>query len=214
MTRIVGGLVCLAVLAFGAGESQGRIVVNEILADPAGDWDGDSSYSYRDDEWIEVYNTGSSTVDISSYWLGDADSTLLFNLSGTLAAGAHRIVYGSDAVDWQRANGHSAVGFRLNNSGDTVRLWEVEAGSLHLATASGAVLIDSYTYSSHEAEDDRSSGRVPDGGEEWQMFDGLNPYGGSQEPQGNGCLPTPGTHNGCPTPVEGRSWGSVKSLYR
>jgi len=214
MTRIVGGMVCLLVLAFGAGESQGRIVVNEVLAGPATDWDGDSSYSYRDDEWIEVYNTGGSTVDVSSYWLGDADSTLLFNLSGTLDAGAHRVVYGSDAVDWQRANGHSAVGFRLNNSGDTVILWKVEAGSLFAATDSGAVLMDSYTYSSHEADDDRSSGRVPDGGEAWQMFDGLNPYGGSQEPQGNGCPPTPGTYNGCPTPVEVRSWGSVKSLYR
>lgn len=233
MYRIVCALLCVVVLILGVEESWGQVVINEILADPAADWNGDSLYSYRDDEWVEIYNTGNATVDLSPYWLGDADSTLLFNFSGELRAGGHKIVYGGDAVEWQRANGQSAVGLRLNNSGDTVMLWLVEAGPLEVMggperldgasmhsdgrvvpSGVGTVLVDSYAYSSHEAEDDRSTGRVPDGGEFWEIFDGLNPYGGSQEPQGNGCTPTPGSSNGCPTPTEGRSWGSIKSLYR
>jgi hypothetical protein len=238
MHRIAGALLCVVVLTFAVGESWGQVVVNEILADPATDWNGDSLYSYRDDEWVEIYNSGTLTVDLSSYWLSDADSTLLFNFSGSLRAGRHKVVYGGEAVEWQRANGHSAVGLRLNNSGDTVMLWMIEPGSLSVAGkpalgeappfenassalrervssgGAGTVLLDSYAYSSHEADDDRSTGRIPDGGAVWQIFDGLNPYGGSQEPQGNGCMPTPASHNGCPTPTAGRSWGSVKTLYR
>jgi hypothetical protein len=232
MTRIVATMTCFLLLTIGAGPSWGQVLLNEILAGPSTDWNGDSTYSYRDDEWIEIYNAGSTSVDMSPYWLSDADSTLLFNFSGVLGSHCHEVVYGGDAVEWQRATGRSAVGLRLNNSGDTVMLWAVEAGSLGVGLAArtqegptrliddalhqgaGAAVVDSYTYMSHEAGADRSSGRVPDGGDFWEVFDGLNPYGGSQEPQGNGCPPTPASDNGCPTPVSARSWGSVKALYR
>jgi hypothetical protein len=77
------------------------------------------------------------------------------------------------------------------------------------------LLVDSYTYANHEAEDDRSSGRRPDGSAVWELFDGMNPYSGQAPPQGNGLVPTPGQANGEPTvAVVPSSWGRIRALYR
>jgi hypothetical protein len=223
MSRAVAVLAILVVISAAAGASHGQVVVNEVMADPASDWNGDSTYSYRDDEWVEIYNAGNERVDLAPYWLSDSDSTLLFNFCGFLGARRHRVVFGSEVVEWQRANGVSAAGLRLNNSGDAVMLWIISGGTGAACGASDSapgsaapapVLMDEFEFLNHEAEDDRSSGLVPDGGGGRALFDGLNPYTGGLEPQGNGCTPTPGGHNGCATAVEGRSWGSIKALYR
>ena len=105
MNRIVVVSSCLIALTALAGACWGQIVVNEIMADPASDWDGDSTYSYKGDEWIEIYNAGVESVDLAAYWVGDSDSTLLYNFSGTLRARKHVVVYGSQVESWQRANG-------------------------------------------------------------------------------------------------------------
>lgn len=217
MSRLAAVILGSFVFIFSADLSWGQIVINEVMADPASDWNGDSTYSYKYDEWVEIYNAGNEAVNLASFWLGDADSSLLYNFTGGLGAGRHRIVYGSDAVEWQSANGKPTVGLRLNNSGDTVMLWRVPEDSTGLplnGAQAEPVLEDSYPYISHEAENDRSTGLLPDGGSSRMLFDGLNPYTGSQIPQGEGCVPTPGGRNGCPTPVERRSWGSVKTVYR
>ncbi len=221
MLRAAVTIMAVIAMLGTARMSECRLVVNEIMGDPASDWNGDSTYSYREDEWVEIYNAGLEPVDLAAYWMSDSDSTLLFNFCGILDPGGHRVVCGSEVVEWQRANGVTAAGLRLNNSGDTVMLWMLGAGRrADLApgdpgeNVSDMILIDSFTYSSHEAEDDRSTGLMPDGGPSHSLFDGLNPYTGSQEPQGSGCVPTPGGSNGCATPVEERSWGSVKVLYR
>jgi hypothetical protein len=221
MSRIMFVLLSAIALCFFAAPVWGQICVNEVMADPASDWDGDSTYSYKEDEWVEIYNAGDEPVNLASYWLGDADSTLLYNFSGGIGAKRHRVVYGADVVAWQSANGYSTVGLRLNNSGDTVMLWRVPEDSatagvpgLKTAPQGDPVLVHQYIYISHEADDDRSTGLIPDGGPSRMLFDGLNPYTGSLEPQGEGCPPTPGARNTCPTPVERRSWGSVKAVYR
>ncbi|MGH3054911.1 MAG: hypothetical protein ACRDL7_08035, partial [Gaiellaceae bacterium] len=48
--------------------------LNEFLAGPARDWDGDGVLSTRDDEWVEIINTGGSTLDLSSFYFTDGDS--------------------------------------------------------------------------------------------------------------------------------------------
>jgi len=51
---------------------------------------------------------------------------------------------------------------------------------------------------------------------DWELFDALNPYNGTLEPQGNGCAPTPGVANICggQVPTVSHSYGSVKAIYR
>lgn len=183
-----------------------EVRLNEILAGPSRDWDGSGVFSSRDDEWIEIANTGAGPADLTGFFVTDGDSLPRYAFSGSLAPGATLLVTGKMSWDWERANGQPAFGLSLGNSGDSVLLWQV-AGS-------DTVLVDAYSFRSHEAAADRASGRSVDTGE-WQLFDSLNPYTGTLLPAGNRCAPTPGVPNVCTsTPAHTRSWGEVKSLYR
>lgn len=198
--------IALALLFLNAPAAPCDILLNEILAAPARDWNGDGIISARDDEWIEIWNPGPGSVDLTGFFFTDADSTPRYAFSGSIAAGEHRVVYGNQAVDWQRANGRSVAGLSLNNSGDTARLWRI--------VGPDTVLVDAYAYKSHEGGNDRSTGREPDGGA-WALFDGLDPYTGSLDPGSTGCYPTPGAENSCPvTHAEPVTWGRLKSIYR
>jgi hypothetical protein len=185
-----------------------QIVVNEILGDPGVDWDGNGAVSSRDDEWVEIYNASGVPQVLDNYRLSDGGTTrvLRFGFSGTLAPGARKVVYGSTSVAWEAANGVSATGLSLNNTGDAVRLWHI--------VAPDTLLVDSYTYAGFEILNDRSVGRFPDGSSEWRLFDHRAPYSGTTPPLGTGCEPTPGSPNQCPTAVEPAPWTRVKQIYR
>jgi hypothetical protein len=213
MRRSLGlGLVlAVTVAAFGSfvavAPCGAQIRINELLADPGFDWNGDGTAQSKEDEWVEIVNAGTTTVDLDSLRLSDAGTTIAFRFgfSGTLAPGHVLIVYGSDSVAWEAANAAGSAGLSLNNAGDTVRLWQL-AGT-------DTLLVDTYTYASHEVLDDRSTGRMPDGTGEWRVFDARNPYTGMTPPLGTGCNPTPGGVNGCPTAVAPASWSHVKRRF-
>ena len=127
-------------------------VLNEFLAGPARDWDGNGVLSTRDDEWVEVHNGGAATLDLSCFLLTDSERVPRFAFSGTLEPGGRVLVFGGDAYAWEKAEGYPAYGLSLANTGDTVMLWQVvEAETL---------LVDSYAYGSHEAAADRAVGRA------------------------------------------------------
>jgi hypothetical protein len=205
-TMFVAALAALGWLAsIGLAQPcRAQIFINEILADPGFDWNGDGSVSSRDDEWVEIVNAGPAPVVLDDYRISDA-GIFRFGFAGTLVPGGLKVVYGSTSVAWEGANGLSAVGLSLNNAGDTVRLWRIAGPDTLLA--------DSYTYAPFEVLDDRSTARVPDGAVGWQLFDARNPYTGTTPPFGTGCAPTPGGSNTCPTAVLPLGWGGVKQLY-
>lgn len=201
-------LVIAASVVAGMARSDaavGDVRLSEVLAGPARDWDGDSVYDARKDEWVEVVNPGGAPVDLSPYRLADADSTIRYAFSGSLAAGGRVLVTGSAAEAWQRAAGRAVTGLSLNNAGDTVLLFRV-AGPDTSA-------VDVKTYNAIEGASDRSTGRMV-GSDTWSLFDGLNPYSGTGEPKGTGCAPTPGAENECPTDVGEVTWGWIKALWR
>ncbi len=203
-------LLTVALALALAGPSVGTCgpLLNEIMAAPASDWNGDGSYHFRDDEWIEIVNPGPGSLDLEGYYLGDEDGGFVYGFTGSLPEGGVRVVFGCESVAWEIENGLPATGLRLKNGGDTVTLWHV--------VGDDTILVDAYTYKNHEAEADRSTGRMPDGGPEWQLFDALNNYNGSLLPAGNGLPPTPGQPNtgDPPVPVQECTWGRVKSVYR
>jgi hypothetical protein len=188
-----------------AGAAQ--VLLNEIVADPNSDWDGDGTVNSKSDEWVEIINTGSSAVNLGAYRISDASAGMDFRfaLNGNLGPGETLVFFGAEVVAWQEANGISTFGLSLNNSGDTVYLYRI-AGADTSA-------VDSYAYATNQVKDDRSVGRRPDGGVSWVIFDGLNPYTGSDYTVASGCRPSPGAPANCPSPTEVSTWGKVKSKY-
>lgn len=197
----VGALSSLA----PAGAAQIRL--NEMVADPNSDWDKDGAVNSKLDEWVEVINTGAAPMDLGQFRITDlsAGKAFRFALSGTIAPGETRVFYGAEVVAWQTANGVSAFGFSLNNAGDTVYLYRISGADTTVA--------DSYAYASAQTVDDRAIGRQPDGGDVWVIFDGLNPYTGSDYPVAPGCMPSPGESASCATPTRASTWGNIKSKF-
>jgi hypothetical protein len=205
--RLALASVVFLMLAPAPAGADSPLRINEFVAGPARDWDGNGTFSSRDDEWVEVMNTDPTALDLAGFLLTDGDSIPRYAFSGSLSAGDHLVVFGRNAYDWERVTGHPAYGLSLGNSGDAVLLWRV--------VGPDTLLVDGYTYRSHEAAADRAVGRVPDGGAIWALFDGLNPYTGSTPPKGTGCFPTPAAVNVCDeTPTRRATWGEVRAIYR
>ncbi len=181
------------------------IELSEILAGPARDWDGDGAFVARQDEWLEIRNGGASVEALVGYLVSDADSTIRYAFTGSLAPGSVLLVTGRMAEDWQRAASRTVSGLSLNNAGDTVRLFRIEGAD--------TVEVESKTYNSIEGATDRSTGRLGPAGT-WVLFDGLNRYTGSGTPAGTGCNPTPGVMNDCSTATESTTWGKIKLRFR
>lgn len=78
------------------------IVISEVLPNPS----TDESL----DEFIEVYNASTTTVDLTGWLLSDA-TTKTYTLSGSLSGGHYLAVYRSDS------------NIALNNTGDVVELF-------------------------------------------------------------------------------------------
>jgi len=187
--------------------SFSQVLISEVLPDPARDWDGDGSVSYRGDEWVEIVNTGSQPVSIDSFLLADGGGTLTvrYRFSGFISSKEVMVVFGSDAIAWQSENGVQAYGLSLNNSGDAVYLLRVANGD--------TVVVDSLKYSGADADDDRAIGRDAETPSLWLLFDAYNPCSSGCSFESSGFIPTPGSANNCITPVENSTWGAIKALY-
>ncbi|UCF05532.1 MAG: lamin tail domain-containing protein [bacterium] len=187
--------------------SGSQVLINEFLADPARDWDGDGVTNFRDDEWIEIINGGEAAVDLDGLYLADGDGEIVwrYGFTGSLAPGAVRIVFGSDSRVWEEANGYPIYGLSLNNAGDRLSLYRV--------SGTDTLLVDSYVYEDMAADDDRSVGRDERHLGTWVIFDAYNPCSERCVPAGAGCIPTPGQTNGCITSTRLESWGSIKRIY-
>jgi hypothetical protein len=199
-------LACLivAALMLSANICGAQVLINEIMADPAQDWspsDGNDEYHSMEDEWVEIVNAGLAPVDITGWRLRDAvsDSSWRYEFEGVIQPGHLWVVYGNEAYAWEDESGYARQGLSLNNGGDTVTL----------VAADHTTIVDQKEYAPADVEDDRSYGRLPDGGPEWVVFDQLNPL----DPPETDLPPTPGAPN-VGTPVEASHWGAIKGLYR
>lgn len=200
-------IMLLGVLAV-ADPASAEVRLGEILSAPASDWDGDGTVDSKLDEWLEITNPGTTTVDLQDLYVRDGTGTAWhYGFSGTLAPGSTLLVTGAASLQWQTDNGAGSSGLSLNNSGDLVELWRAPAGGPE-------VLVDSVQVPGHAAGSDRALAWMDALGE-WILHDGLNPYGGDLVPTGTGCAPSPGQPNTCNSgvPVTGSSVGRLKAVY-
>lgn len=121
-------LACLGVVGVTAG-ARGQVVINEIAYDDAGT---------DDREFVELYNTGASAVDISGWTLIGRDATttnasIVVPAATSLAPGAY-YVFGSAGV----TNVNQSVFVPENGPSDSIEIRD-----------SGGALIDALIYESN-----------------------------------------------------------------
>ena len=146
----------------GGGETY-DIAINEFMASNASTLT-DESGAYPD--WIELYNAGSSSVNLDGFFitddLKDAEKHVL---SGglSIAAGGFLVLF----ADGDIKDGDLHIGFNLTGDGEDLAIYDPDGNNL-----------DALTYEAQAT--DWSAARVPDGSTTWQITDS----------------PTPGTSNG------------------
>jgi hypothetical protein len=121
------------------------VLINEMLANPATDWNGNGEVGGMDDEFIELYNSGNESQDVSGYVLKD---TVFRSTPGeyTLANGTV-IGPGEFMVIFV-----SKSGVFQGNDGDAIKLYNPSGN-----------LVDEKEYNT--TTEDVSFVRIPDGGE-------------------------------------------------
>ena len=131
--------------------SQSKLVINEILAEPSADANGDATFNADDDEFVELVNVSGTSVDITGWTLSDNTSVRYTFPSTTVPAGGAVIVFGGGTPTglFGGAILQTAATLDLDNSGDVVYL------------KNGSVIIDKYVYGT-EADNGQSIARSPD----------------------------------------------------
>jgi len=126
-----------------AGTADAQLVINEILADPASDTDcagfgapipatlcgdanGDGTADSSDDEFVEIYNTGIVSVDLTGYTIEDGVGLRHTFPSTVLNPNQAVVVFGGGTPTGTFGGGvvqtASEGGLALNNTGDSVVL--------------------------------------------------------------------------------------------
>ncbi len=154
---LLSGLLCTCPLFANA---QGTLVINEVLADPAsgdaGDANGDGSRSSSQDEFVEIVNGGSLSLDVSGLEIHDGFGLRhTFPENSVLPSQGALVVFGGGSP--AGLFGASVVqvastgSLGLNNGGDVVSI---------LSTQGDTLLVFEYTGSF--GGDDQSMTRTPD----------------------------------------------------
>jgi hypothetical protein len=141
------------------------LVINEFMASSTTCCPDMASGTAEYDDWIEIYNAGASTVDLSDMYLSDdlADPFKSKIPDGvTIPAGGFLLFW----ADEQGSQGSQHMNFKLTKGGEAVGLFYIDGRTINTRTFGAQ-------------DDNKSSGRSTNGGGTWQQFN----------------IPTPGTSN-------------------
>ena len=159
------GILTLATCAAGFC----AVVINEILYDVplgvAGDANNDGTRDAYEDEFVEIYNTGATAVNIGGWTIDDDEATggeFTFPSGTSIGPGEFITLFGGGTptgFSGQVFTDDGTIGNGLSNSGDLVIL----------KNASGTT-VDSYN--DNGATEDESAYRWPDGTGSWYTTKG------------------------------------------
>ncbi len=136
--------------------SAPKLVINELMADNKDylqDPNGDN------DDWIEIYNASSASVDLGGMYLTDnLDNPDKWRIpDGTTIEPQGYILFWADE---EETEGNNHTNFQLDKDGEEVGLFDTDGSSV----IDVVVFDEQYT--------DISYGRYPDNGQDWRFFDG------------------------------------------
>ncbi|HQB42300.1 MAG TPA: C25 family cysteine peptidase [Polyangiaceae bacterium] len=106
----------------------GAVIINEVMAHPPSDTNGDGIFDFKSDEFIELVNTGQGDTDISGWTISDKIGVRFTFPQGTILPGGKAlVVFGGGDIEQFADMGGSAVfvassGLKLNDDGDAVTL--------------------------------------------------------------------------------------------
>ena len=149
------------------GSADVEVYINEFMTDNATALADNGTFP----DWIELYNAGSKTVDLSGYWMtDDLENTFNWQIPNgvTIEAGQFVIIFADNDID----QGEFHASFQLDQlGGEDIGLFGLNVDD--------NPLIDSVQDFTVLAEDE-SLARTPDGSGNWQPT----------------SAPTPGASNG------------------
>ena len=153
LTFLAFALVAILLFSFSGAEAQ-TLLLNEIQTSNSSTIA--NSYGTYDD-WVELYNSTSSGLDLTGYYLSDsADFPLKWQFpSGSIAANGRLLVWASDR-DLVTITGELHTNFKISN-GETILLCD----------PSGTI-IDQLSLPS--LLQNNSFGRMSDGADQWAHF--------------------------------------------
>ncbi len=161
---------------FEVFRAEAEVVINEVLADPPAENRGDANRdgmwperSNYEDEFIEVLNTGSESVDISGWTLSDlkpgSKGPFTFPDNTQIAPGEYIVLFGGgdkekikSEFEGQVFVDDGRIGGGLNNSGDAVFLINPTSNDTISKAEWGS-----------EGNKDQSLVRYPEGTERWVL---------------------------------------------
>ncbi len=104
------------------------VIINEVLADPAGDANGDGMRQFDGDEFVEIVNTNDTAQDISGWTIADRiEARFTFPDETVLQPGQAAVVFGGGKLD-RFSELPGVLVFRAegklkpNNNGDIITL--------------------------------------------------------------------------------------------
>lgn len=140
----------------------GRVVLNEVLADPSGaDINSDGYPDPYEDEFVELVNPGAEPVDLTGVRLTVGKRSVHTFGVRCLEPGRALVVFGGGTVVAAYDSEVSTLPLRLTNTGGVVSVWGPGDGEL-----------DRLVYG-QEADGPHSVTRSPDGTGSWQVHEPL-----------------------------------------
>jgi hypothetical protein len=166
MTKLKWMVALLIVPTMLLAASPGDVVINEAM------WMGASSYL---DEWIELYNTTASAIDLTGWYILD-DVTTTYNLSGTIPANGYYLIEAREEATNIPAD-LVVSSMNLANGGDQLELCDASANSIDLVSCGSGW----YAGFNGSAGNDYSMERIdpagPDNASNWADNDGVTQNG-------------------------------------
>lgn len=142
--------------SIGSTTGTGELLINEVMADNDGSLeDPDEKGAYED--WFEIYNPGSTAVDMSGMYVTDnLNNPTKFKIpDGVVIPAKGYLVFFADG---EPAQGPRHTSWSLSADGEAVGLYRSD----------GKTLIDSVTFPVQQT--DISFGRTTDGASTWTIF--------------------------------------------
>jgi hypothetical protein len=129
------------------------IVINEFVAQNV---TGPVDENGQHEDWLELYNTGTQTIDVGGMSLSDSFTELKWEIPANNPIAPNGVL--RIWLDEDGNQGPLHASFKLMSSGENVILY----------SANGTAIHDSYTFG--QQLPDISTGRLLDGGSEWVTF--------------------------------------------